>query len=247
VFSWRPEKKGQVRRILNKVVDVMSLALVGAGMLLISTFFFGGWFLPAGGTAGNPVTRTVEAQNQKFDLPAATGKERPVGPENPVIAGRGAGKGSPAGKRAAISGPKDRSLRITVPAMRRVRDSEIPTTVGNDEVALRNSVAIHLEGTGYPWQKGANVYIAGHRIGYPNTGSFLAFWDLNRLGKGDAVFLTDSTGKRYRYRVFRVFLVDPTDVHVTQPVKGKSIVTLQTCTWPDYSQRIIVQAEKVGA
>jgi sortase A len=32
-------------------------------------------------------------------------------------------------------------------------------------------------------------------------------------------------------------------MHVTRPVAGRNIVTLQTCTLPDYSQRLIVQAE----
>jgi len=30
---------------------------------------------------------------------------------------------------------------------------------------------------------------------------------------------------------------------VTDPVPGKNVLTLQTCTLPDYSQRLIVQAE----
>jgi sortase A len=32
---------------------------------------------------------------------------------------------------------------------------------------------------------------------------------------------------------------------VTQPLEGKNVLTLQTCTLPDYSQRLIVQAERV--
>ena len=35
------------------------------------------------------------------------------------------------------------------------------------------------------------------------------------------------------------------DVFVTRPLKGKNILTLQTCTLPDYSRRLIIQAEKV--
>ena len=34
-------------------------------------------------------------------------------------------------------------------------------------------------------------------------------------------------------------------LHVTQPIEGKNVLTLQTCTLPDYSQRLIVQAERV--
>ena len=39
--------------------------------------------------------------------------------------------------------------------------------------------------------------------------------------------------------------MSPTDLSVTDPVEGKSILTLQTCTLPDYSHRLIVQAELV--
>jgi sortase A len=63
------------------------------------------------------------------------------------------------------------------------------------------------------------------------------------LENGDEVILTDANGTRYTYQVFKKVVVAPTDYHVTQPVAGKSVVTLQTCTLPDYSERLIVQAE----
>jgi sortase A len=34
-------------------------------------------------------------------------------------------------------------------------------------------------------------------------------------------------------------------VSVTRSLKGKNILTLQTCTLPDYSRRLIIQAERV--
>jgi sortase A len=55
--------------------------------------------------------------------------------------------------------------------------------------------------------------------------------------------LTDANGTRYTYEVFKKTIVDPSAFYVTQPVSGKSIVTLQTCTLPDYNQRLIIQAE----
>ena len=42
------------------------------------------------------------------------------------------------------------------------------------------------------------------------------------------------------------FVVGPTDLWVTETVPGKYILTLQTCTLPDYSERLIVQAELVN-
>jgi sortase A len=87
------------------------------------------------------------------------------------------------------------------------------------------------------------VYIAGHRMGFPGTASYLVFWDLDNLEAGDKVVLTDANGTRYNYEVFEKFIVNPDAYSVTQPVPGRSVVSLQTCTLPDYSQRLIVQAE----
>ncbi|HKH78212.1 MAG TPA: class E sortase, partial [Rubrobacteraceae bacterium] len=124
-----------------------------------------------------------------------------------------------------------------------IKDDNVPYTTGDDEEALHDNAGIHLEGTGHPWEEETNVYIAGHRLGYPNTDSFLAFWDLDALENGDKVFLTDANGKKYTYEVFKEFEVAPTDLYVTEPIEGKNVVTLQTCTLPDYANRLIVQAE----
>jgi sortase A len=38
-------------------------------------------------------------------------------------------------------------------------------------------------------------------------------------------------------------VVGPDSVEVMNPVKGKSLIALQTCTLPDYKERLIVQGE----
>ncbi len=143
-------------------------------------------------------------------------------------------------------GPEDKTLTITVPAMSRIENDAIPDTEGDDEEALGQNAGIHLKGTGFPWQEEANVYIAGHRLGYPNTESFLSFWDQDNVQVGDEVYVTDANGKEYTYRVFESLIVEPTDVWVIEPVPGKNILTLQTCTLPDYAQRLITRAELVS-
>ena len=40
-------------------------------------------------------------------------------------------------------------------------------------------------------------------------------------------------------------VVDPDNVEVLESTEGKSLVSLQTCTLPDYKQRLIVQGELV--
>jgi sortase A len=141
------------------------------------------------------------------------------------------------------SAPEDPTLNITVPSMERINNAPIPDTFGDDEEALKNFAGIHLQGTGFPWQDEANVYIAGHRLGYPNTPSFLAFWDIDSVVEGDQIFVTDANGREYTYEVFQNLEVDPTDLFVTEPLEGRNILTLQSCTLPDYERRVIVQAE----
>ena len=146
---------------------------------------------------------------------------------------------------AAIFGkepPKSGDLSLTVPEMRRVDGVPVYTGAANDEAALHDGT-LHVNSTGFPWQDGANVYIAGHRMGFPGTASFLVFNDLNTLEAGDKVVLTDANGTRYNYEVFDKFIVNPDAYSVTEPVPGRSVVSLQTCTLPDYSQRLVVQAE----
>jgi sortase A len=168
---------------------------------------------------------------------SATNSEDPAGFNVPKLDQRR--------KEVAAEGPKDKTLTLTIPEMARIEDDTVPHAAGTDEPALKENAAIHLKGSGFPWQGEANVYLAGHRLGYPRTDSFLAFWDLNKLEEGDEVFVTDANGTEYTYEVFKEYVVSPSDLSVIRAVPGKNIVTLQTCTLPDYSQRLIVQAELV--
>jgi sortase A len=135
-------------------------------------------------------------------------------------------------------------MTLTVPEMRRVDHVPVYTGAAADKSALHDGT-LHVRGTGFSWHEGSNVYIAGHRMGFPGTKSYLVFWDLNVLENGDKIILTDSDGTSYTYSVFKSFVVNPDAFYVTKPVPGKSLVTLQTCTLPDYKQRLIVQAELV--
>jgi sortase A len=208
----------------------MSLLLIGVGLALSATFFVGSPFT-------NPAPAAVES--------AAKGEQPEVPAISPRTGEKPQGRLSDAQRRErrVANVPQDKTLRVTIPAMKRVENATIPYAGGFDEDAFKNHAGVHVRGTGSPWQRVANVYIAGHRLGYVGTPSWLAFWDLNKMEVGDKVFVTDSMGRRYVYRVFKEFIVDPDDVHVTRPVKGKNVLTLQTCTLPDYSRRLIVRAK----
>ena len=222
----------------------MSLLLVGVGVAVAATFFVVS--PPPDAEAASAKTseskkvksKSTEGEAGQPELPAISAKavEKTEAPRREQKAKR---------MRVVVRGPEKKMLRVTIPGMDQVRNSKVPYAASDDEEAFRKYAGVHLEGTGDPWDRVANVYIAGHRLGYPATDSFLAFWDLNVLEKGDKIFVTDADGKRYVYKVFRQFIVPPTQVSVTRPLKGRNVLTLQTCTLPDYSKRLIVQAEKV--
>jgi sortase A len=142
--------------------------------------------------------------------------------------------------------PESKKLELTVPALDRVDGVPVYDAPERGyEKALHDGV-LHVRGTGLPWHNVANVYIAGHRVGYPGTRSNLVFWDLDKLEKGDEIFLTDADGTRYTYEVFEKRVISPDTVGIMRPTRGKNIVSLQTCTLPDYSHRLIVQGELKG-
>lgn len=138
-------------------------------------------------------------------------------------------------------GPEDKTLYLSVP---KLGISGIPVFDSVTEETLKESV-VHVPATGFPWQENSNTYIAGHRIGYEGTGSWQVFYDLDLLGEGDEIFLEDANGGQYIYRVTKQVVVTPDNVEVMEPQPGGPVISLQTCTLPDYEDRIIVQGELV--
>jgi sortase A len=235
---------GWVSRSGNIVLNILSLAVVGVGIVLIGTFFFPSAFLGSENEA-------VGAESEDFNVPMIAGTATQE-PENTRHGDRWKpsdkveNRTGKTVKKKPVYSPNDKTLTITIPAMSRIEGDVIPTGTGKEEDLFRDYAAVHLEGTGYPWEKGSNVYIAGHRMGYPGTESFLTFYDMNKLEDGDEIRIRDSNGRRYVYRVFEDFVVGPKALQVTVPVVGKSVLTLQTCTLPNYTERLIVRAERVA-
>ena len=134
-------------------------------------------------------------------------------------------------------------MGLSIPA---IGIHNVPVFDSDGQWALTNGVG-HVPQTSLPWSESPqrNVYIEGHRIGWPGTGSHLVFYHLNKLRSGDEVVLKDREGKAYRYRVSEVLKVDPDDVWVMGEVVGRDMVTLQTCTpIPTYEKRLIVRADR---
>jgi sortase A len=124
---------------------------------------------------------------------------------------------------------------------------DAPVFDSDSRWALANGIA-HNPQTSLPWSQGAqtNVYLAGHRMGFRGTWSRMLFYNLDKLKRGDKVLLKDRSGNSYRYRVSEVLITDPKDVWVMGQVRGRDIVTLQTCTpIPTFQKRLIVRADRV--
>ncbi len=161
---------------------------------------------------------------------------------------RAASREADAAPQAAV--PPDSTMYLTIPA---IGLQDVLVQDGTSEPILTAGVG-HVPGTGFPWVEGSNTYIAGHRLGYPGTGSDLVFWDLPSLVAGDEIILEDSLGQTYTYYVTEVLEVSPYDLSVTAPTGG-DIVSLQTCIedygdyWtagPNWLARYIVRAEKAS-
>ncbi len=97
----------------------------------------------------------------------------------------------------------------------------------------------HITGTSDIGQSG-NCVLAGHRGGI--YGQF--FKHLDKLDNGDIVCLTDLSGKEYNYKVYDSFVVEPTDVYITDNIEGKDTLTMVTCENKG-KQRLIVRAELI--
>lgn len=160
-------------------------------------------------------------------------------------------------ERRATAVPDDPTLFLTVPRL-----GIYGHTVRNDDSeAALDLGAIKVPSSGFPWQKeDTNTYIACHRIGWPGTESYNQCLNLPTMQMGDEVFLQDTLGRVYQYRISDLRAVSPSDSWVTKPVAGKDVVSLQTCTetpedwWtigpglfgggPE-SGRLVAQAERV--
>ena len=191
----------------------------------------------SGGSQEEPQRSGEQAQKQP------EGKKMTEEAEDRQVAPEAGADQEPGKEENKLEPPEDKTLKLTVPKMAEIKNDTIPTGKGSNEALFRDYAAVRLPFTGFPWQDEANVYIAGHRIGYPGTNSDMAFYDLEDLRNGDEVYVEDAMGRQYTYEVYEKKVVEPTDLSVLKRVEGKNILTLQTCTLPDYTDRVVYHAE----
>jgi sortase A len=240
-----PRREGTIERFTDTVLNLLSLLLVGVGIVVTASFFVASPSHDA--KAEVPPAEKVSSANKQPDVPVAAQRiDKAIKRQHEEEAQQVTAHKRVVKKKVVPRGPENKTLRMTIPKMAQIRNDTVPYSESDDKDAFHDHAAVHLRGTGQPWDKHANVYIAGHRLGFPGTHSWLAFWDLNALHKGDMIYLRDADGNRYSYEVFKRFIVGPNAVRVTRPLPGRNVVSLQTCTLPDYSERLIVQARKVS-
>lgn len=76
--------------------------------------------------------------------------------------------------------------------------------------------------------------------------SRLIFYNLDEVREGEKLVFGDRTGRSYEYRVSETFLADPSDSWVVGQVRGRDMLTLQTCTpIPTFEKRLIIRADRV--
>lgn len=127
--------------------------------------------------------------------------------------------------------------RISIPSIK----SDLPIYHGTSEETLKKGIG-HLYGSGLP-VGGTDVHsvLTGH------TGLTTAtLWDnLDDVVVGDAIYL-DVHGEKTKYVVREIQTVLPEDTDSLQPVAGKDLLTLITCTpYGVNSHRLLVHAERV--
>ncbi|MGF1471514.1 MAG: sortase [Rubrobacteraceae bacterium] len=146
--------------------------------------------------------------------------------------------------------PQDKTMYLTVPKIG-LYDNVVYNS--SDPAAL-DAGAAKLEESGFPWEDSANPYISGHRLGWPGTASYYQFYNLPLMANGDVIYLTDANGTTYTYEVTETIEVAPNEVWVSNPVAGRDMISLQTCTetfgdyWtmgPNWSTRYVVRGDRV--
>ncbi|GAA0423289.1 class C sortase [Leifsonia naganoensis] len=127
--------------------------------------------------------------------------------------------------------------RIVIPSI----DADLPIYHGTSDATLAEGIG-HLEGSSLPvGGTGTHAVLAGHR----GLASSTLFTHLDQVHNGDT-FTIYVFGETLTYKVSSIKIVDPDQTKTLNPVQGRDLVTLVTCTPIGInSQRILVTGERV--
>jgi len=131
------------------------------------------------------------------------------------------------------------SYTISIPKLK-IFDANV--LIGTDDL---NESLIHYGGTGLPGEFGTAV-VFGHSTlpQFYNPKNYKTIFSLlPTLTKGDEI-LVSYDGVQYRYEVYELIVVEPTDVAVLEQRFDNSYITLVTCVPPGtYWKRLNVKAK----
>lgn len=222
---------GKLRRGVREV----GLALITAGVVILLFIVYQLW--------GTNFAEQSHQENLARQFQAATAARPAATRSDPPASG--AHGAPPANPPVATAATPD--ILPSVPPGGAIDHLVIPSigvnkyvVEGTDENDLREGPG-HYSGTAYPGQDG-NTAIAGHRTTYGAP-----FFDLNQLGPGDKIYITDLNDRTWVYVVDQApVVVDPNDVSVLDPTPFAQL-TLTTCN-PRFSatSRLVVYARLQG-
>ncbi len=128
---------------------------------------------------------------------------------------------------------------LSIPKLK-IKDALV--SIGGDDL---NSSLVHYGGTGLPGQYGGAV-VFGHSTlpqFYDPKNYKTIFSMVPTLKEGDDIFV-NYDGVEYRYTIYKMVVIDPTDLSVLEQRFDNSYLTLVTCVPPGtYWKRLNVHAK----
>jgi sortase A len=238
------QPSGSVRRLLTSPALIAAVAFAGLLLLIYPTAAT--WlaasqqsevvnhYVRAVESRGPAGRRAVLAAAAAYDAHLTGGASMRPGQRIPRSDQRSHDDGYDQQLRADDNGMM---ARIVIPSI----DADLPIYHGTSDAVLARGVG-HLEGTALPiGGAGTHAVLTGHR----GLATAELFTRLNELHHGDR-FTINVFGNTLTYRVTTTLVVDPSDTATLNPVPGKDLVTLVTCTPLGInSHRILVTGTRV--
>lgn len=112
-----------------------------------------------------------------------------------------------------------------------------PILEQNTKKSLETSVVLMYSSNGV--NEVGNTVIIGH-----NYRNGTMFSNVKKLSNGDAIYITDTLGRKIKYTVYSIYRTSGSDSkYITRNTKGKREISLSTCT-DDSKARTIVLARE---
>ena len=142
----------------------------------------------------------------------------------------------------SIEAPEVSNNRIIIPKI------DVDIQYGEGEVALDRGAQWRFPERGNP-EDGGNFIIAAHRFALAATPQATLvkspFYHIDKLVIGDEI-IVDYDGKRYGYKVEKIYDVKPTQIEIEAPSTTPKL-TLYTCSLGGSSDgRVVIEASPLG-